>query len=425
MQYWRCYENIFRYDLDYPARQRRIERAVAENEAPKAEFATMGALSSHQLSTLIGAIYDCTLDPDRWTRVLRDIASELACILSMIYLVELQEPKVRFVKAWNYDVSSMLQNDYGGDLVQLINQPFVMTQSIDEPFSTARLMGYESVRDVRYWQEVASPGGHVDSLQTILVRNPSCIGIFSAVRHESVGFSTDEDLDRLRLLAPHIRRAVTISNLLDLRTLETQALTETLDRIAMGIVVVAENGRVVFANEVARQMFVKGDPITSRNGRLGARHRAANQELSLAIRTAQADEHEMGSLGIGISLGLPDSTPVFAHVLPLCRGHLRASLMPQAVAAVFIAPSQEYAARDFDMLAETYQLTPAESRIFKLIVEGSTLGDVTETLRISQATAKTHLAQIFAKTQVSRQADLIALAHKSAIPLRADRKRSG
>jgi hypothetical protein len=47
--------------------------------------------------------------------------------------------------------------------------------------------------------------GMVDSLQTIVLRNAYSVGLFADVRHSSVGFATDDDLEMLRLFAPHIR----------------------------------------------------------------------------------------------------------------------------------------------------------------------------------------------------------------------------
>jgi DNA-binding CsgD family transcriptional regulator len=40
------------------------------------------------------------------------------------------------------------------------------------------------------------------------------------------------------------------------------------------------------------------------------------------------------------------------------------------------------------------------------------LSEVAATLDVSLRTVKTHLSQVFAKTGVSRQADLIALMHR-------------
>ena len=45
-----------------------------------------------------------------------------------------------------------------------------------------------------------------DSLQAIVLRNRSQIGVFAANRHESRGIATEREISLLRQLAPHIRR---------------------------------------------------------------------------------------------------------------------------------------------------------------------------------------------------------------------------
>jgi len=48
---------------------------------------------------------------------------------------------------------------------------------------------------------------------------------------------------------------------------------------------------------------------------------------------------------------------------------------------------------------------------------GATFADTADSLQISANTAKTHLARIFSKTGVSRQADLIALVNRLVPPV--------
>jgi PAS domain-containing protein len=105
-----------------------------------------------------------------------------------------------------------------------------------------------------------------------------------ALRHESTGIATDREIALLRQLAPHIRRAVTISDLIDLKALEAQALAAALDNFAVGVIVVAEDDRILHANDAARRMFAAGSPVCSTKGacRLAARTRASLPRLSLS-----------------------------------------------------------------------------------------------------------------------------------------------
>ena len=79
--------------------------------------------------------------------------------------------------------------------------------------------------------------------------------MFGANRHNNMGPPTKDERTIMRLLAPHIRRAVTISDILDMKKLEAHALAATLDNYAAGVVVVADQGRILHANNAARSMF--------------------------------------------------------------------------------------------------------------------------------------------------------------------------
>ena len=140
----------------------------------------------------------------------------------------------------------------------------------------------------------------------------------------------------LRLFAPHIRRAVTISDLLDMKSLEANALSATLDRFATGVVIVADENRIIHANAAAQQMMSGAGPLAARHGKLSLRDNAADGELTRAVALARREEATLGGVGIGIAIGWPAAAPSVAHVLPLAGDGVRRRLMPQAAAAVFV-----------------------------------------------------------------------------------------
>src|SRR5262249_48140070 len=155
--------------------------------------------------------------------------------------------------------------------------------------------------------------------------------------------------------------AVAISDILDVKKLEAHTLAATLDAFATGVVLIADQCRIVHANDAARRMLSKG-PVTGTGGFLKARNAAANKKLTEAIILAQRDEARIGASGLGVALNSPSGGPTIAHVLPLARGDLRTRLMPQATAAVFIAPAEVEPEADISAVANTFCLTPAEAR---------------------------------------------------------------
>lgn len=63
-----------------------------------------------------------------------------------------------------------------------------------------------------------------------------------------------------------------------------------------------------------------------------------------------------------------------------------------------------------------YAITPAESRLMQLLVQGMTVAEAADALGVSLPTARTHLARLFDKTGTSRQADLVRLAMSALAP---------
>jgi DNA-binding CsgD family transcriptional regulator/PAS domain-containing protein len=380
----------------------------------------MPPLTPERLSDLIGLIYDCTIEPDRWVDAMREICDDLGCFLSAIYLADLEISRVSFLRQWNARAEGLaLLERYAEDVASIYKAAqAVRPQQIDEPFVLARDVPREVWAQTRYYTEWARPRGICDSIQTMVLREPRRIGVFAANRHEAVGPVSDREIAILRLLAPHIRRAVTIGDVLDLKKVEAQALGSTLDNLAAGVIVVAEENRILHANHAARRMFAKGTPIRSVSGRLAARGEVAGAELAKAIDLARRDEAGIGATGIGVPLSDEAGEPAVAHVLPLARGDLRTRLLPQATAAVFVTQAAGAPLANIAAVAASIGLTPAEARVVERLLSGMSLVEVAAALGIAETTAKTHLSRIFAKTGVARQAELVALIDRLVPPLR-------
>jgi DNA-binding CsgD family transcriptional regulator/PAS domain-containing protein len=379
-------------------------------------------LAHERLSDLIGLIYDCTIEPDRWPETMHQICDDLACFLCAIYRVDLENSQVAFLRQWNGEAHRLaLLEKHGPDVAGIYQTAqAVRGQPIDEPLVLTRHLPRDTWVQTRYYTEWAKPRGVCDSIQTMVLREPRRIGIFAANRHESVGPVTDREVAILRLLAPHIRRAVTIGDLMDLKKVEVQALGSTLDHLAAGVIVVGEGNRILHANDSARRMFATGSPVRSSNGRLAARGARAGAELVKAIDLARSDESGIGAAGIGVPLADESGEPAIAHVLPLARGDLRTRLVPQATAAIFVTRAEQAPSADIGAVAATFGLTPAETRVVRQLLLGMTLVEAADALGIAESTAKTHLGRIFSKTGVARQADLVALVHRLVPPLRRE-----
>jgi DNA-binding CsgD family transcriptional regulator len=290
--------------------------------------------------------------------------------------------------------------------------------SPDEPFVISRHIPPAYALTSPYNQECLKPQGIVDIGQYHLLNTEARYSAWAISKTEQQGPITEREIELGGLLLPHVRRAVTISDVLDVRTIERARMAEALDALRCAVVLADARGAILHANRTAEEMLRDGSAITRVGGVLAAHAPSAAAELREAIAVAARDEARIGKTGLAIPLTGPGEPPAVAHVLPLTGSDLRTRLEPAAVAAVFIGASpheQDGAAT----VAAAFGLTPAETRVLASLLGGRTLAETATTLGIAPTTAKFHLENVFTKTGVARQADLMRLATGLAPPIKS------
>jgi DNA-binding CsgD family transcriptional regulator len=193
-----------------------------------------------------------------------------------------------------------------------------------------------------------------------------------------------------------------------------EALGGALDSIVIGVIIVAEQGRILHANQAAQRMLAAHSPIISLGGCLCALQPGLTKELRRAIATAQADANGIPGAGIGVPLVDKTMSAATAHVLPLACGGARTS----AAAAVFVTPASVALPAEIGTVARIFSLTPAEARLLQHLVTGASLTEAATALGVTEATARTHRNHIFTKTGVSRRNDLLVLVTRLVPPIR-------
>jgi DNA-binding CsgD family transcriptional regulator len=374
------------------------------------------SLQTAAFSELISSIYDCVLAPERWGQTLIDLARAFDTQVAMLTLVDrrqgrlLIEETVGVEKRWLEELQKHIPE------INQILAAFYSHLPQDEPRIVSRDIPVAYCQTSPYIREFLRPQGIVDSMLYYLIDTPTRYSAFAVSKSEHL--ITAQEIKIGALLLPHIRRAVTISNVLDARTIERSRMAEALDGLRSAVILTDERGSVLRANCAAENMLRAASLVTTTGGVLHARLPSAAGELRIAISVAARNEADIGKTGLAIRLTDPDVPPIFAHVLPMTGSELRTRLQPSAAAAIFIGalPDEEGAA---DIMTAAFGLTPAEKRVLTGLLAGRTLAETAAALGVAATTAKSQLERIFSKTGVSRQADLILLATRLTPPTAA------
>ncbi len=367
------------------------------------------AISRQAFSDLIGSIYDCALDPSRCDRTLADVSEALDCFALLLALSDLRHERLLIhkrvgVEPYQFERLSM----HLPEVNAMLRGALASWPSFDEPYVMSRHLSRAYIEKSPYFQEWQNPAGMVDFMMFFLMHEPMHLSTFGAGRNARQGIITEREIELGKLLLPHLRRAVTISKLLDVRTIVGERMAEALDALRCAVVLTNEHGTILHANRAAEHMLDEGGPIQSPQGVLQATAPSAASELRSAITLAAGNEAGIGKTGLAIRLTEPDVPPIFAHVLPLTGSDFRTRLQPAAVAAVFIGAPPD-AQDGADAVAAAFGLTPAETTVLASLFAGRTLAGTAAALGIAGTTAKTHLEHIFLKTGVTRQAELMRL----------------
>ncbi|RUW88179.1 helix-turn-helix transcriptional regulator [Mesorhizobium sp. M7A.F.Ca.US.010.02.1.1] len=378
----------------------------------------MERLSSEVLSSIIGDIYDCVLNPEGWAGVMIRITEAVDAAYTTVALASTAGNHGRFAAQSPWDPVQMrvLQEDYDFDAVPGLKAAVV--GDIDTPVATLSHMSEAELQQTPFFQNWAKPQGLREACITKFVHTPDRIGLMGCTTRADRGIISAEEQRFLALLSPHLRRASLIGDLLDQARVTADLYRQALDHLAVPVVLTGANGAILHANGAAERMFSLQGPIFSRNGLLQVQNSAVARALLDAIASAASADTSLGSRGIGLPISAPGQPPAVAYILPLTEGTARAAFRP-ACAAVFVSTTTSSSPLPEAVLATLFDLTPAEARVLLRIGSGLSASKSALALGVGENTLKTHLNRIFAKTGTRRQADLVKLVSDIGTPLAA------
>lgn len=370
-----------------------------------------------ELSGLIGDIYDAALDPSLWGNVLEKSSKFVGGGSASLY----SKDSVNKTANINYVFGMEARHiqSYEEKYVKIDpTTPSFFFFDVGEIISITDILPAHEFLESRYYREWAQPRGWVDTATAVLEKSGTSYAVFSVFRHERDGMVDDAVRARMRLLVPHVRRAVLIGKTIQLNRAEAATLGDTLadtvDALAAGVFLVDPAGRLVHANARGHAMLAEEGILRAAGGRLVANDPGADRALRSAFSAAEGGDGALGTQAIAVPLAT-DEQRFVAHVLPLTSGARRRAGARYA-AAVFVRQADIDTPAAPEVIAKRYELTPSELRVLLTVVESGGVLNIGEALGIPEARAKTHLRKLFEKTGTNEQADLVKLVAGCAGP---------
>jgi len=359
-------------------------------------------------SAMVGSIYDAVIDNDLWPAALLHIREFATGQCATIFTKDVASRTGGVV----YDdggIAASFRDDYFRSYVRL--DPTFVAQyyaKIGEPMATEDFLPYDEFVASRFYKEWAEPQGLVDFAAVAIEKSATSIAMFGVFRHQRHGLVDDAMRGRLRLVAPHVRRAVEIGRLLDRQTTAIADFTATFDELKTAVVLIDAHGGVRHVNLAAHSLIERGAIFRVDHSRLTGATPSISNLLGDLYRAGETDLG-LGPDGIAVPLGRDGEVDLVLSALPLSGGR-RAGSSRGAALALLISPARPPAAlAPPELIARRFNLTPAELRILLTITEIGGVPATAEALGVSQSTVKFHLKGLYLKTGVHRQAELVKL----------------
>lgn len=372
---------------------------------------------SERLSKLIGDIYDTALDPSLWAGALESAARFIGGSASSVVAKDATRRSMQIF--YQYGTPPLYQKLYLEKYVKM--DPSTNCQlfaEVGDIVCTEDFMDYDEFLATRFYQEWALPQRLIDGAMGILHKTATEVAMFGVFFHERDGRINSETRRRISLLTPHVRRAVLVGRLLAAKKSEAAELADAFDGLRAAVFLVDAKGRIVHANTAGRGLLANRDPLYASGSRLSAVDAATDRLFEEAFLAAASGDIAIDVKGISLPLVARDGEDYVAHILPLTSGaRRRTGAVYAAAAAVFAYKAKLPTPSPLEVIARRYRLTPTELRVLLGIVEVGGVPEVAEALGLSPTTVRSHLAGLFEKTGVSRQADLVKLVARFSQPL--------
>lgn len=181
------------------------------------------------------------------------------------------------------------------------------------------------------------------------------------------------------------------------------------DTLAVGIVIVDAEGRIHRANRAARRLLAQGHGLASADGQLQVTDPRTAQGLRLfACADVDGQQTRQRVTETALTVARPGQRPLSLLAVRLVEpmSEWRVQVQEPRLTLLLLDPDLPPGTTRA-MLRDLFGLTPRESDLAQLLLDGQSVADAARTLGVTVNTARTLLKRATAKTGTRGQADLV------------------
>lgn len=368
-----------------------------------------------QENNLIAKIYDAALLPALWLEVIEDIVSYTKSKSAIFTGLDQLNPGYDFVHTYNIPNESLAA--YQDERIRVIDMKLHMPLWNDIEMGDALNQNCQHYAErpgtdhYVFYEKCLKPTGVCYLAGVLLDRGHYRWAVLGIHRAPEVQPFEQAELDFLRRISIHLRRALQIHRQISLIQQDNLNLYTLLEGLKTGIVLLDQNLCLSYSNPVAQQMIQQSSCLDlDRHNHLKthpSQQARLDQLLESALLDATTVQAEVGGV-----LALSDSTGAQLMLTIVSFKKLR-NMQPlqadQHQIALFMTDKNQHYSLSRAYLQQCYQLSKREFDLCELLINGYKIEDIAEQCGITLSSVRTYFKNIYEKTQCCSQIELMHL----------------
>ncbi len=273
------------------------------------------------------------------------------------------------------------------------------------------MISHNDLRRTDFYRSFLKPRGLLHRLCGVVAQRATGVHFLSAYRAEHQGAFGAREKTELRALLDHIGLSLESEWRWQEADGLSRALLALVEHDAKAVILVTATAETTYRNPAADRLLASGGGLRLEGGRLVASSLGDQRLLRETIaRVAQQDFTDTGASPYVLTLACASpKLPVVATVRAAGQVFMRQAGVRRSLVLVTVRGGDALHDPASCAFALQYELTSAQAKVSALVFAGQPLSTIARSLNVSENTVRSHLKQIFHKTDTHGQMDLVHL----------------
>ena len=364
----------------------------------------------NDVDAVIHAIHSATGNEERWDTVIARIRQLFNSASTAIVRHQFSSGQGKLI--YQAPVDEALRIDYADKFS--VRNPWFMASSeyiAGRVMCGEELVSREALIKSDFYQQFLKQYGLFHRLCGVITRYPDNVYYLAIYRGlDQVAFSPED-----KQLLQHLLSHLSLSLEYHWRLLHAEGLNQlfwsVIDRFENAAFLVTRDGVLLHRNNKADEFIQSFGGITLNDGRIEATSALEQRALITAINeVADASAEHLVDVNKIITLSRSHiEYPIIVTLRPIGNTFSVETGDYQNIIILTARNPIDSSHPHSCSFSKLYELTPAQARLSALVFSGHTMTDAAKRLHISENTVRSHLKQIYLKTNTHGQMELMQL----------------